>query len=133
MQFYPLNHPEICGVINCRSIFRCTNREREIRTHYSTDLNRTRPPTTPNPHSLLKCYRRRHFQCHHQEKRSRSMEMQYFHVCDQVKHKQFDVRWHLGQENLGNYTSKHHLHVTTCNYVSYTCIWRNHRYFFQER
>ena len=37
------------------------------------------------------------------------MEMQYFYVCDLVKHKQFDVRWHPGQENLGNYTSKHHL------------------------
>ena len=37
------------------------------------------------------------------------MEIRYFYVCDQVKHKQYDVRWHLGQENLGNYTRKHHL------------------------
>ena len=41
--------------------------------------------------------------------RSRSMEMQYFYVCNQVKDKQFYVRWHPGQENLVNYTSKHHL------------------------
>ena len=37
------------------------------------------------------------------------MEMRYFYVCDQVKHKQYDVRFHPGQEKLGNYTIKHHL------------------------
>jgi hypothetical protein len=25
-----------------------------------------------------------------------------------VKNGEFDVRWHLGQENLGDYASKHH-------------------------
>ena len=40
---------------------------------------------------------------------SRSMEMQYFYVYDQVKHKQYDVRWHPGQENLGDHTRKYHL------------------------
>ena len=40
---------------------------------------------------------------------SRSMEMWYCNVCDQVKHKQFDMKFHLGQENLGYYTSKHNL------------------------
>ena len=40
--------------------------------------------------------------------RSRSMEMQYFYTCDQVKRKQFDVQYHPGQENLGDYNSKHH-------------------------
>ena len=28
--------------------------------------------------------------------RSRSMEMQYFYTCDQVKRKQFDVQYHSG-------------------------------------
>ena len=37
------------------------------------------------------------------------MDILYFYVCYQVKQKQFDVRWHPGQENLGDYTSKHHL------------------------
>eukprot|EP00956_Cyclotella_meneghiniana_P026598 scaffold57892_cov40-Cyclotella_meneghiniana.AAC.1 len=32
--------------------------------------------------------------------RSRSMEMRYFWVADQVERKQFDVKWHPGQENL---------------------------------
>ena len=40
--------------------------------------------------------------------RSRSMEMQYFYSCDQVKRKQFDVQYHPGQENLADYNSKHH-------------------------
>jgi hypothetical protein len=42
------------------------------------------------------------------KQRSRSMEMRYFYICDQVKNKEFDVRWHPGQENLGDYASKHH-------------------------
>ena len=40
--------------------------------------------------------------------RSRSMEMQYFYVNDQVDNKQFEVEWNPGGENLGDYTSKHH-------------------------
>eukprot|EP00956_Cyclotella_meneghiniana_P012720 scaffold18074_cov132-Cyclotella_meneghiniana.AAC.3 len=40
--------------------------------------------------------------------RSRSMEMRYFWVADQVQRKQFDVKWHPGQENLGDYYTKHH-------------------------
>ena len=43
------------------------------------------------------------------KQRSRSMEMQYFYVWDQVKYKQYDVIWHPGQEDLGDYTIKHHL------------------------
>ena len=39
---------------------------------------------------------------------TRSMEMQYFYVNDQVDNKQFKVEWHPCQENLGNYNSKHH-------------------------
>jgi hypothetical protein len=42
------------------------------------------------------------------KQRSRSMEMRSFYICDQVKNKEFDVRWHPGQENLGDYASKHH-------------------------
>lgn len=40
--------------------------------------------------------------------RSRSMEMRYFWIADQVARKLFDVQWHPGQENLGDYHSKHH-------------------------
>jgi hypothetical protein len=42
------------------------------------------------------------------KQRSRSMEMRYFYICDQVKNEEFSVRWHPGQENLGDYASKHH-------------------------
>jgi hypothetical protein len=42
------------------------------------------------------------------KQRSRSMEMRYFYICDQVKNKEFNVRWHPGQENLADYASKHH-------------------------
>ena len=50
--------------------------------------------------------------------RSRGMEMIYFYSCDQVKQGFFDVKWHPGQENLGDYQSKnqlgkHHVHVRT--------------------
>ena len=41
--------------------------------------------------------------------RSRSMEMRFFWVTDQVKRGFFDVQWHPGQENLGDYFSKHFL------------------------
>jgi hypothetical protein len=40
--------------------------------------------------------------------RSRSMEMRYFWIADQVARKQFNVHWHPGQENMGDYYSKHH-------------------------
>ena len=39
--------------------------------------------------------------------RSRSMEMRFFWVTDQVKHGHFDVQWHPGQENLADYFTKH--------------------------
>ncbi|KAL7483518.1 hypothetical protein ACHAW6_009165 [Cyclotella cf. meneghiniana] len=38
---------------------------------------------------------------------SRSMEMQFFWVTDQVKCRMFDVKWHPGQENLADYFTKH--------------------------
>eukprot|EP00978_Attheya_sp_CCMP212_P042323 scaffold255788_cov32-Attheya_sp.AAC.1 len=40
--------------------------------------------------------------------RSRPMEMRYFYSCDQVKEGNFDVQWHPGLENLGDYTTKHY-------------------------
>ena len=40
--------------------------------------------------------------------RSRSMEKNYFWVTDQVKRKQFDVKWQPGKEILADYQSKHH-------------------------
>lgn len=39
--------------------------------------------------------------------RSRSMEMRYFWIADQVSAGYFDVRWHPGLENLADYLSKH--------------------------
>ena len=35
--------------------------------------------------------------------------MFYFYSCDQVKREFFDVKWHPGQGNLGDYQSKNHL------------------------
>lgn len=40
--------------------------------------------------------------------RSRSMEMRFFWVADQVALNNYDVQWHPGQENLADYFSKHH-------------------------
>ena len=40
--------------------------------------------------------------------RSRSMEMRFFWVSDQVDLGLFDVRWYPGLENLADYVSKHH-------------------------
>ena len=42
------------------------------------------------------------------KQRSRSMEMRFFWVTDQVKNGVMDIQWHPGQENLADYTSKHH-------------------------
>ena len=50
--FYPLHHPEIFGVVSCRSRVRCTIHERKRRTPYLTDLSITQPPTTTDPHIL---------------------------------------------------------------------------------
>ena len=41
-------------------------------------------------------------------KRSQSMEMRYFYICNLVKHGIVNVKWHPGQENLADYASKHH-------------------------
>ena len=40
--------------------------------------------------------------------RSRPMEMRYFYTCDQVEEGNFNVQWHPGLENLGDYSTKHH-------------------------
>jgi len=41
--------------------------------------------------------------------RSRSMEMRYFWLLDQEAQKYMNVQHHPGQENLGDYPSKHHI------------------------
>jgi hypothetical protein len=41
-------------------------------------------------------------------KRLCSMEMQYFWVCDKVSKDAYNIKWHLGQENLADYQSKQH-------------------------
>ena len=40
------------------------------------------------------------------KQRSRSMEMRFLGVTDQVKNGVIDIQWHPGQENLADYTSK---------------------------
>ena len=41
------------------------------------------------------------------KQRSRSMEMRFFFITDQVNRGLFDVQWHPGQENLADYYTKH--------------------------
>ena len=41
------------------------------------------------------------------KQRSRSMEMRFFGVTDQVQRSFFNVRWHPGQENMADYFTKH--------------------------
>ena len=41
------------------------------------------------------------------KQRSRSMEMRFFWITDQVRQGYFDVQWHRGQENLADYFTKH--------------------------
>ena len=53
------------------------------------------------------------------EQRSRSMEMRFFGVTDQVKRGLFYVKWHTSQENLADYfmkhfIAKHHREVRPC-------------------
>ena len=42
------------------------------------------------------------------KQRSRSMEMRYFWICDQLKNGHVAVYWFPGLENLADYLSKHH-------------------------
>jgi hypothetical protein len=45
------------------------------------------------------------------------MEMRYFWVCDKVAQDACAIKWHLGQENLADYQSKHHIgthHQAVC-------------------
>jgi hypothetical protein len=37
------------------------------------------------------------------------MDMRYHWLTDRVRQQQFDVYWHPGRENLGDYHTKHHL------------------------
>ena len=37
------------------------------------------------------------------KQRSRTFEMRFFWVCDQVEQGFFDVQWHPGKENLADY------------------------------
>eukprot|EP00804_Cyclotella_cryptica_P024021 CCRYP_020049-RA/>CCRYP_020049-RA protein AED:0.41 eAED:0.41 QI:0/-1/0/1/-1/1/1/0/276 len=41
------------------------------------------------------------------KQRSRSMEMHFFWVTDQVNRRIFQIKWHPGQENLADYFTKH--------------------------
>jgi len=41
------------------------------------------------------------------KQRSRSMEMRFFWVTDQVKNGTYLIQWHPGQENLADYFTKH--------------------------
>jgi hypothetical protein len=45
------------------------------------------------------------------------MEMRYFWVCDKVAKDAYAIKWHLGQENLADYQSKHYIrahHQAVC-------------------
>jgi hypothetical protein len=42
------------------------------------------------------------------QKRSKAMDMRYHWLNNRVRHKQFDVYWCPGLENLGDYHTKHH-------------------------
>ena len=42
------------------------------------------------------------------QQRSRAMNMRYFWTISKQDDKTIDVAWHTGQENLGDYSSKHH-------------------------
>jgi hypothetical protein len=42
------------------------------------------------------------------QKRSKEMDMRFHWLTDRVRKKQFDVYWHPGRENLGDYHTKHH-------------------------
>ena len=60
--------------------------------------------------------------------RSRSMEMKFFWVSDQVKHGSYDVQWHPGQENLADYftiffDTKHHIAVRPWYLHKYNSLW----------
>eukprot|EP00804_Cyclotella_cryptica_P022079 CCRYP_019736-RA/>CCRYP_019736-RA protein AED:0.25 eAED:0.37 QI:0/-1/0/1/-1/0/1/0/181 len=47
--------------------------------------------------------------------RSRSMEMRYFWIADQVAHQQFRVHWHPGLENMGDYYTNNITQPLTTN------------------
>jgi hypothetical protein len=53
--------------------------------------------------------------------RSRSMEMCYFWIADQVASKQFAVHWHPGLENMGDYYTKHTQQRTISTSAPTTC------------
>jgi hypothetical protein len=42
------------------------------------------------------------------QKQSKAMDMRYHWLTDRVRHKQFDVYWRPGRENLADYHTKHH-------------------------
>jgi hypothetical protein len=42
------------------------------------------------------------------QKRSKAMDMRYHWLTDRVRQTQFNVYWHPGRENIGDYHTKHH-------------------------
>jgi hypothetical protein len=45
------------------------------------------------------------------------MEMRFFWIGEKIAQEIYDVSWHLGQENLADYQSKHHIethHKAVC-------------------
>ncbi len=55
--------------------------------------------------------------------RLQSMEMRFFWIGDKIAQDIHDVSWHLGQENLANYQSKHHIGT----HHKAVCAWYLHR------
>ena len=51
--------------------------------------------------------------------RSRAMEMRYFWLLDQYCQKYLDISHQLGQENLGDYPTKHHTITVTQHVFPY--------------
>jgi hypothetical protein len=49
------------------------------------------------------------------------MEMRFFWVADAVAQGKFDIKYHPGKENLGDYQSKHYVgahHTAVCPWTS---------------
>ena len=42
------------------------------------------------------------------QKRSKAIDMQFYWIQDRVKQGQFEVYWRPGEENKGDYPTKHH-------------------------
>ena len=105
---YHVRNPQVCRDIGSRSQIGSIISQLKRRQNYATNFTRNGPSATDHSHTLLQHDGIRNCKRYYQETTFPIHGNEFFWVTDQVKSGVVDVQCHPGQENLADYTSKHH-------------------------